>query len=166
MANRHLLRTIALQSLFEWDFHGQTGNLDQIFERVCDEFAPQKDSSVNTEKGKVENGDNKFAKELLDGVIANKAAIDDIIAKNATEWPIEQITIVDRNVLRLGIYEMMFIKDTPARVVINEAVEMAKSFGGGGSAGKFVNGVLGTLYKTLPSEEINDSEPVDNETKE
>jgi N utilization substance protein B len=155
MANRHLLRTIALQSLFEWDFHDRSGNLDEIFDRVCNEFAPRTENS----------NDNLFAKELLDGVVKNQVAIDEIITKNAPEWPIEQITIIDRNVLRLGIYEMMFIKDTPARVVINEAVEMGKSFGGE-SSGKFVNGVLGTLYKALPPDQINDSEPAKDETKE
>ncbi len=148
MANRHLLRTIALQSLFEWDFHDQSGNLDEIFDRVSNEFAPM--TADHTE-------DNNFAKELLDGVVANQQAIDEIIVQNAPEWPIAQITIIDRNVLRLGIYEMMFIKDTPARVVINEAVEMGKRFGGD-SSGKFVNGVLGALYKNLPPEEINDTE--------
>lgn len=144
MANRHLLRTIALQSLFEWDFHEQTGNLAEIFERVANEFAS-------------EDSDNGFAKDLLDGVVKNITAIDEVIVKNAPEWPIAQITIIDRNVLRLGIYEMMFIKDTPARVVINEAVEMGKRFGGD-SSGKFVNGVLGALYKNLPPEMLNDSE--------
>lgn len=144
MANRHLLRTIALQSLFEWDFHDKTGNLPEIFDRVAGEFAS-------------ENSDNTFARELLNGVVANQDAIDEIIVKNAPEWPIAQITIIDRNVLRLGIYEMMFIKDTPARVVINEAVEMGKRFGGE-SSGKFVNGVLGSLYKTLPPDQLNDSQ--------
>jgi N utilization substance protein B len=144
MANRHLLRTIALQSLFEWDFHDQSGDLADIFDRVSNEFASG-------------DGDNTFAKELLDGVVNNQTAIDEIIVKNAPEWPIAQITIIDRNVLRLGIYEMMFIKDTPARVVINEAVEMGKRFGGD-SSGKFVNGVLGALYKSLPPESINDTE--------
>lgn len=144
MANRHLLRTIALQSLFEWDFHDQTGNLPEIFERVVNEFASG-------------SGDNSFAKELLDGVVTNKDAIDKIIVENAPEWPLAQITLIDRNVLRLGIYEMMFIKDTPARVVINEAVEMGKRFGGD-SSGKFVNGVLGALYKNLPPESVNNTE--------
>ncbi len=151
MANRHLLRTIALQSLFEWDFHDQKGDISEIFDRVVNEFT----------KGEQ---DNEFAKELMEGVVKNITDINKIIVENAPEWPLSQITIIDRNVLRLGIYEMMFIKDTPAKVVINEAVEMGKSFGGE-SSGKFVNGVLGTLYKNLPPESLNDSEK-NNESKQ
>lgn len=139
MANRHLLRTISLQTLFEWDFNQRQGNLDEIFDRVKNEFAP------NSEEV-------DFAEQLLKGVIQNIDAIDEIIVKNAPEWPIEQITIIDRNVLRLGIYEMMFLKETPAKVAINESVEMGKRFGGD-SSGKFINGVLGALYKELPADQ-------------
>lgn len=142
MANRHLLRTIALQSLFEWDFHNRQGNLDEILDRVTKEFAP-------TSEG------NEFAKELLTGVVSKIDELDEVIVKHAPEWPIEQITIIDRNVLRLGIYELLFEKDTPAKVSINEAVEMGKRFGGE-SSGKFVNGVLGALYKELPDEAKQD----------
>lgn len=141
MANRHLLRTIALQSLFEWDFNQRQGNLDEILDNVKNEFAPDSDQI-------------DFAKQLVNGVVDNIAAIDEIIVKHAPEWPIEQITIVDRNVLRLGIYEMMFLKETPAKVAINESVEMGKRFGGD-SSGKFVNGVLGALYNELPEEDKN-----------
>jgi transcription antitermination protein NusB len=139
MANRHLLRTIVLQVLFEWDFNNKSGNLDEILDRVISEFA-----------GGAE--DTQFAKQLLQGIIDHIAEIDAILVKNAPEWPIEQITTVDRNVLRLGIYELMFNKDTPAKVVINEAVEIGKRFGGDSSS-KFVNGVLGTLYKELEDRE-------------
>ncbi len=139
MANRHLLRTVVLQTLFEWDFNNKSGNLDDILDRVISEFA-----------GGAE--DTEFAKQLLTGVIEHIAEIDQLIVKYAPEWPLEQITNVDRNVLRLGMYELMFAKDTPAKVVINEAVEIGKRFGGE-SSGKFVNGVLGTLYKEMePSE--------------
>lgn len=133
MSNRHLLRTVALQTLFDWDFNEKSGNLEDIFDRVSGEFASDSE-------------DLAFAKQLLDGVVQNQEALDEIIVKHAPEWPIEQITIIDRNVLRLGIYEMVFLHDTPAKVVINEAVEMGKRFGGD-SSGKFVNGVLGALYK-------------------
>jgi transcription antitermination protein NusB len=138
MSNRHLLRTIALQSLFEWDFHNRQGDLDDILDRVTKEFAPSAEG-------------NEFAKELLMGVIEKIDELDAVIVAHAPEWPIEQITIIDRNVLRLGIFELMFLQDTPAKVVINEAVEMGKRFGGD-SSGKFVNGVLGALYKELPNE--------------
>lgn len=137
MANRHLLRTIALQSLFEWDFNQRQGNMADIFDGVKNEFAS------GTE-------DVEFAQKLIDGVLANIDKLDEIIVKHAPEWPIEQITIIDRNVLRLGIYEMMFLKETPAKVAINESVEMGKRFGGD-SSGKFVNGVLGALFKEDPS---------------
>jgi N utilization substance protein B len=87
-----------------------------------------------------------FVLELTEGVIKNLAAIDEIIVKYAPEWPIDQTPVVDRNVLRLGIYEMCFLKQVPPKVVIDEAVELGKSFGGE-SSGKFVNGVLGAIYK-------------------
>ena len=136
MSNRHLLRTIALQTLFDWDFNEKSGNLEDIFDRISNEFAAGSE-------------DLAFSRELLDGVVNNQAEIDKIITEHAPEWPIAQITIIDRNVLRLGIFEMMFLKQTPAKVVINEAVEMGKRFGGD-SSGKFVNGVLGALYKEHP----------------
>jgi N utilization substance protein B len=89
-------------------------------------------------------------------VIINLAEIDKYITKYATEWPLDQITIVDRNILRIGVYELVFDKDIPAKVAINEAIEVAKTFGGE-SSGKFVNGVLGAIYKdvaqTLKKEE-------------
>ena len=139
MANRHLLRTVALQALFEWDFNNCQGNLAEILERASEEFAPGAD-------------DAEFAKELVDGVMENLEAIDKIIVETAPEWPIAQITIIDRNVLRLGIFELMFSKKIPPKVAINEAVEMGKRFGGE-SSGKFVNGVLGTLYKNIAPED-------------
>ena len=139
MANRHLLRTIALQNLFDWDFNQKQGNLEDIFDVVRNEFATDVE-------------DVEFSKKLIKGVLDNLEEIDGIIVKHAPEWPIEQITIIDRNVLRLGIYEMMFAKETPAKVAINECVEMGKRFGGD-SSGKFVNGVLGALYKEMPEED-------------
>lgn len=136
MANRHLLRTVALQALFEWDFNNQQGDISEIIQRAIAEFASGAD-------------DGEFAVELVKGVVDNMPAIDEIIVKTAPEWPIAQITVIDRNVLRLGIYELQFSKKIPPKVAINEAVEMGKRFGGE-SSGKFVNGVLGTLYKDMP----------------
>lgn len=138
-SNRHLLRTIALQTLFEWDFNDKSTNLEDIFDRVSKEFAS------HTE-------DLSFSRELLYGVVEKQQELDEIITKHAPEWPIAQITIIDRNVLRLGIYELLHLKDTPSKVVINEAVEMGKRFGGD-SSGKFVNGVLGAFYKEMTPEE-------------
>jgi transcription antitermination protein NusB len=144
MANRHLLRTVAMQSLFEWDFNNQEKSLTEVVDRSLTEFAPGVD-------------DPDFARSLALGVEKNLPEIDAIIAETASEWPIDQITVVDRNVLRVGIYELMFLKDVPPKVAINEAVEMGKIFGGE-SSGKFVNGVLGTLYKKIV--------PDDNESVE
>ncbi len=135
MANRHLLRTVAMQSLFEWDFNARVETLSTIVDRLLGEFA-----------GGAEN--QEFARDLTTGVAEHMDDIDKIIVETAPEWPIAQITVIDRNVLRVGIYELMFLKDVPPKVAINEAVEMGKIFGGE-SSGKFVNGVLGTLYKKM-----------------
>jgi N utilization substance protein B len=136
MSNRHLARTLALQTLFEWDFHGMpTGKLDDILEYNFKEFAPDFD-------------DQGFTKNILYGVIEHLAEIDDLIVKYAPEWPLDQITGVDRNVLRLGIFELKYTPDIPPKVAINESIELAKSFGGD-SSGKFINGVLGSIYKVM-----------------
>ena len=135
MANRHLSRTIAMQSLFEWDFNHQEQNLEELMDLNAHQLAPGME-------------DSSFARSLAFGVRDHIKDIDNIITANAPEWPIEQIATVDRTVLRLGIYELEFLKDVPPKVVINEAVELAKTFGGDAS-GKFVNGVLGTLFKKL-----------------
>ncbi len=138
MANRHLSRSIAIQSLYEWDFAGKDiKKLDEILDRNIKEFAPGIDSI-------------DFIKRIAKGVIDNLDKLDKIISKSAPEWPIEQITIVDRNILRLGLYELLFgdRKEVPPKVAINESIELAKSFGGE-SSGKFVNGVLGTVYREI-----------------
>ncbi len=133
MPNRHLARSIALQSLFEWDFRGSpTAILPAILEHNLKEFAPGMEEKA-------------FVTTLIDGVTEHLEEIDQIISRYAPSWPINQITIVDRNILRLGVWELKFAKDIPPKVAINEAIELAKNFGGG-SSGKFVNGVLGSLY--------------------
>jgi len=126
-----------MQSLFEWDFYGKTGDLAEILQRNLDEFGP----------GLEEKG---FASELTAGVIGKMGTIDKIIEKAAPQWPIDQISVVDRNILRLGLFELIFEdkKAVPPKVAINEAIELAKNFGGE-SSGKFVNGVLGTIYKEM-----------------
>ena len=138
MANRHLSRSIALQALYQWDFRGQdSGQLDEIIETSSREFGPGLE-------------DDLFIKRLVGGVMDHLAKIDQIIVKAAPEWPLNQITMVDRNVLRLGIFELLFgdYGEVPPKVAINEAIELAKSFGGE-SSGKFVNGVLGTIYREI-----------------
>jgi len=138
VANRHLSRSIAMQSLYEWDFAGKDNSqLKEIISRNIKEFGPGLDSV-------------EFIERLVRGVIENLAKLDKIISKSAPEWPIEQITIVDRNILRLGLYELLFgdRKEVPPKVAINESIELAKSFGGE-SSGKFINGVLGTVYREI-----------------
>jgi N utilization substance protein B len=138
MANRHLSRSIALQSLFQWDFRGQQADsLKNITRYNIQEFAP----GLN---------DTDFIYDLVLGVYKNLKDIDSLITASAPDWPLDQITTVDRNVLRLGIYELKFAnaQDVPPKVAINEAIELAKTFGGA-SSGKFVNGVLGTIYKKM-----------------
>ena len=138
MANRHLARSITLQTLFEWDFAEKSGGeLEDVIKRNIKEFAPGA-------------GDFSFIKGLVDGVLQKKDDLDTIIEKAAPEWPIEKISLVDRNILRIGLYELLFAdrKEVPAKVAINEAIELAKSFGGE-SSGRFVNGVLGAVYKEI-----------------
>lgn len=153
MSNRHLARTIAMQSLFLWDFEGgDNSKLGGISQGVFENFAPQFD-------------DKGFVSSLIEGVMENREEIDKYITKYATEWPLDQITIVDRNILRIGVYELMFNPDIPAKVAINEAIEIAKTFGNE-SSGKFVNGVLGAIYKdVLKAEEANKKEEVKSEDK-
>jgi len=143
MASRHLSRSIVMQSLYEWDFGGRKPeSLKAVVERNLQEFGPGLE-------------DESFVWQLINGVVKNIAKIDKIIEKAAPEWPINQITIVDRNVLRIGLYELIYAdkKEVPFKVAINEAIELAKAFGGD-SSGKFINGVLGTVYKQM-EEKIN-----------
>jgi len=142
MSNRHLARSIAMQALFEWDFRGRpTAALPAIVEHNLQEFGV----GIETEKD--------FVKKLVDGVIENLDSIDVLIQKYAPNWPVDQITVVDRNILRIGILELKFKHDNvPPKVAINEAIELAKSFGGPAS-GKFVNGVLGAMFKEMEEAE-------------
>lgn len=138
MANRHLSRSLAMQVLFEWDFHGyHLAQIDQTIKQVAEEFGPGLE-------------EESFVEALVLGVIKHQEKLDQIIEKAAPDWPIPQIAIVDRNVLRIGLFELLFgsKQDVPARVAINEAIELAKTFGGENS-GRFVNGVLGTVYKEM-----------------
>jgi len=139
MSNRHLSRTIAMQTLYQWDFNGQKeSDLKVLLDYNIQEFAP----GFN---------DEGFAKHLVEGVIKNIKEIDDSIKKYATEWPLEQITIIDRNILRIGVFELVYDPEIPSKVAINEAIEVAKTYGGE-SSGKFVNGVLGAIFKELESQ--------------
>lgn len=143
-----------MQSLYEWDFRGKKiAELSEIVGRNIKEFA----SGLE---------DTGFVQQLVDGVMKHLAELDKIIEKAAPQWPLDQIAIVDRNVLRLGLYELLFgnREEVPPKVAINEAIELAKSFGGD-SSGKFVNGVLGTIYREI-GEPGKDDVPPAKEKKE
>ena len=138
MANRHLSRSIVLQTLFEWDLNSiKKSEVADALKRNVEEFAPNKT-------------DLPFMEKLLDGILQKQSELDLIITKAAPDWPLERISPVDRNILRLGLYELLFAdrKEVPAKVAINEAIELAKQFGGDNS-GRFVNGVLGAVYKEI-----------------
>lgn len=138
MSKRHLARSIAMQTLYQWDFRGNpTSAIPAIIKETMHEFG------VGLEEHE------PFVETLIDGVITHQKEIDEHIAGYATHWSVEQMTLVDRNILRIGIYEILYnTADVPPKVAINEAIELAKNYGGP-SSGKFVNGILGALYKDL-----------------
>lgn len=146
MASRHFSRMIALQSLYEWEMWKNEKDIGEIIDRNIANLAQ-------------DLSDKDFPKNLVLGIINNQEALDNIIEKSAPERPLSQINSVDRNVLRLGIYELLFenSKDVPPKVAINEAVELAKNFGSDNSY-SFINGVLGTIYKTIEDVSQNDEE--------
>lgn len=138
MANRHLSRSIVLQTLFECDFRELSPEVcETSFERNVKEFAPGM-------------GDHSFMQTLLHGVLEKKKDLDLIIEKAAPDWPIDKINVMDRNILRVGLYELLFADraQVPPKVAINEAIELAKTFGSD-TSGKFINGVLGAVYKEI-----------------
>lgn len=151
MATRHLARSIILQSLYEWDFYNQKEDLTKILERNMSEFGPGIDEP-------------EFVWNLMNNIISHKKEIDEIITKAAPEWPIDQISVVDRNVLRIGLFELLFAdrKEVPPKVAINEAIEIAKNYGGPNS-GKFINGVLGTIYREIGEPGKDDHAPTKEE---
>jgi len=123
-----------MQFLFLWDFNGKpAAGREEALENVFESFAP-------------EFNDQGFARHLVQGVMDNLSEIDKYISKYATDWPLEYITMVDRNVLRIGVFELVYDEDIPSKVAINEAIEIAKTYGSH-SSGKFVNGVLGAIFK-------------------
>jgi N utilization substance protein B len=127
-----------MQSLYEWDFNGRKKeDLNKIVEKNIKEFGPG-----------IGSGD--FVWQITRGVVSHFSDLNKIIEKAAPEWPIDQISIIDRNVLRIGLYELLYAdkNEVPPKVAINEAIELAKTFGGENS-GKFINGVLGTVYKEI-----------------
>lgn len=138
MANRHLARSVVLQTLFEWDTASVAeAEVPAVLERNIEEFGG-------------DATDRPFMEQLLNGVLAKRPDLDLVIEKAAPDWPLDRIAPVDRNILRLGLFELLFSdrSQVPAKVAINEAIELAKIFGGD-SSGRFVNGVLGAVYKEM-----------------
>lgn len=140
MANRHLSRIIVMQTLFEWDFRPDA-DIFEISKRNIEAYE--------------EECDLIYIEESIKNILDNLKEIDIIICKAAPEWPIDQIATIDKSILRLSVYELLFNSEIPPKVVINEAVELGKTFGSENSS-KFINGVLGTLFKQ--DERFNDSE--------
>ncbi len=173
MANRHLSRSIVLQTLFEWDFL-PTGPLDRGVEKTEDKSGWTDDEikkvvTRNLKEFAPGLEDDVFVFSLLQEILKKQKVIDEIIEKAAPDWPIEKISVVDRNILRIGLTELLFgdRSQVPPKVAINEAIELAKTFGGENS-GKFVNGVLGAVYKEIgepgkeeTSKKKKEQEPVD-----
>lgn len=132
-----------MQTLYEWDFSGTKEDTTKLTEKNIEEFGPG-----------LQDENKDFVRALVAGVLEHQSAIDQIIGKAAPEWPLDQITMVDRNVLRLGLFELLYgnKEEVPPKVAINEAIELAKNFSGE-SSGKFVNGVLGTVFRELEEQE-------------
>jgi N utilization substance protein B len=145
-SNRHLGRIVALQTLYEQDFRRECGDNSFVLDEVL---------ARNIERYQETIDDKEFITNLVQGVAQREQELDDIIRPVAPEWPIEQIARIDRGILRIGVYELTFDSSVPPKVVINEAVELAKAFGGENSS-KFVNGVLGTV---LRNKEETDHKP-------
>ena len=141
-SNRHLGRIIALQTLYEEEFRNDAGDADfdlnEVLQRNVNRYAEMVD-------------DVDFIMALVHGVLGKIAELDATLQPIAPEWPIAQIARMDRLVLRIGLYELMYGTDVPPKVVINEAVELAKAFGGENSS-KFINGVLGTVLRQRTEE--------------
>jgi N utilization substance protein B len=136
-SNRHLGRIVALQTLYEQDFRREVDDKAFVLDDILARNIARYEETID---------DKQFIEQLVNGVDQRSGEIDEIIRPVAPEWPIEQIARMDRIVLRMGVYELLFEKNVPPKVVINEAVELAKAFGGDNSS-KFINGVLGTVLR-------------------
>lgn len=155
-SNRHLGRIVTLQTLYEYEFRknagDETAEIMSILERNLERY------------GEI-IGDQEFVHQLSSGLAKTLAKLDELLQPIAPEWPIAQISAIDRNVLRIGLFELLFMGETvPPKVAINEAIELAKSFGSDNSR-SFVNGVLGTAYKELV-ENANDQTETDDQSTE
>lgn len=139
-SNRHLGRIVALQTLYEYEFRVQSGDETADSKDIAKRNIDRYDSAID---------DTSFVETLVQGVLKEQSDIDSKLQPIAPDWPIDQIARVDRTILRIGVYELLHQAEfVPPKVAINEAVELAKAFGSDNSS-KFVNGVLGTAYRTL-----------------
>lgn len=150
MASRHQARSLAVQTLYQWDFYGlepdrQEHYVDQVLKGARDL--------------KVDKETKEFCRQLVSGVTQNITEIDDVIRTSAPKWPLEKMTLVDRNILRLGLYELLYLnpEEVPPKVAINEAIELGKDFGGLAS-GHFINGILGAVFEETKKIRANDGE--------
>jgi N utilization substance protein B len=142
-SNRHLGRIVALQTLYEQDFRCEVSDIDFDLKEVLARNITRYQETID---------DKEFIEQLVHGVDTRQSEIDEIVRPVAPEWPIEQIARIDRIILRIGVYELLHEPDVPPKVAINEAVELAKAFGGDNSS-KFVNGVLGTVLRNKEASE-------------
>ena len=138
-SNRHLGRILALQTLYEFDFRTDCGDKNVVLSEVLERNIARYDETVD---------DQKFIKSLVMSVAPLGAALDTVLQPIAPEWPIAQIARMDRLILRMSLYELLSNDNVPPKVVINEAVELSKSFGSENSS-RFINGVLGTVLRKL-----------------
>ena len=137
MATRHISRSIVMQSLYEWDFGQMKQDLMSITQKNTEQFGAGLEETA-------------FIFELAKGILENKETIDSVIEKTAPDWPLLQINLLDRNILRIGIYELLYSdkEAVPPKVAINESIELAKNYGEENSR-RFINGVLGTVFNVL-----------------
>lgn len=141
-----------MQSLYEWDFYGGERDAAQLLERNMEDFAKDFD-------------EKDFARNIVKGIVTHQEVIDQTITTFAPDWPLAKITTVDRNILRIGTFELLYNFDIPSKVAINEAIELAKTFGGE-SSGKFVNGVLGAVYRDQIAKGVTKESDKPREKKE
>lgn len=147
-SNRHLGRIVALQTLYEYEFRVESVDTSADVDEILDRNLARYETAID---------DKGFVDTLVKGVLANQADLDAKIQPIAPDWPIDQIARIDRNILRIGLYELLSQAAViPPKVAINEAVELAKAFGSDNSS-KFINGVLGTAFRTLVEDTTNDS---------
>ncbi len=144
MSNRHMARSIVMQSLYQWDFRGRKNvDTDEIIEQNITEFGVGLDDE-----------NRQYIRDTFKKILAKIDNIDKKIEEYSPDWKIDQMALVDRNILRIGVYELYFNKEIPDKVAINEAIEIAKNFGGQ-SSGAFVNGIMGAMYNEIAKDKKN-----------